>query len=98
MRSNQIRRRVIGHAGVTVNVPMGWDARVLYLDSKGDRFVVQLANFNLAQQHAMGPPPDLSGNQADPIVAMRGGDTLDLGHLARHGRIALRDASSDLRR
>lgn len=65
---------VLAHNGVTLNVPDGWSGRVLFLDPEGQRFLFQVANFQLPEQQGISPPIELPPGEEDPIVTMSGQD------------------------
>jgi hypothetical protein len=67
---------ILTQGGVSLQVPEGWDGRVLFLDPAGDRALLQVANFELPEQHGFAPPPDLPNGAEDPIKAMTGDDVL----------------------
>ena len=64
------------HAGTSIEVPAGWDGRLLFLEPDGASALLQVANFELGEQDGFGPPPELPPGEEDPIKAMSGADVL----------------------
>jgi hypothetical protein len=63
--------------GVSLDVPPGWDGRVLFLDPSGAfGAIFQLANFELPANDGFSAPTALPPGEEDPIKAMRAGDVL----------------------
>jgi hypothetical protein len=57
--------------GVTIEVPAGWDGRVLYRDATGLwGAIFQVANFTLPGNEGLDPPKELPPGKEDPIKAM----------------------------
>jgi hypothetical protein len=64
------------HDGVAIEVPAGWDGRVMFLNPSGSSAILQVANFELPEHPGFNPPPELPPGEEDPIKAMSGGDVL----------------------
>jgi hypothetical protein len=72
-----LRYETIVGAAVSMDVPPGWDGRVLYLDATGEYGAVfQVANFELPANDGFEPPAELPPGEEDPIKAMGAGDVL----------------------
>jgi hypothetical protein len=67
--------RPLTHNGVSIDVPSGWDGRILFLDAKGSEAIFQVANFELPPNDGFEPPRPVAGQQ-DSIKSMAGEDTL----------------------
>ena len=72
----QTRGRRVEHGGVSLEVPEGWDGRVLFLDPQGASGLLQVANFELPPNEGFDPPQELPPGEVDPIKAMTGEDVL----------------------
>lgn len=73
-RPTQGRR--LEHGGVSLEIPTGWDGRVLFLDPQGASGLLQAANFELPPNEGFDPPQELPPGEIDPIKAMTGEDAL----------------------
>jgi hypothetical protein len=63
--------------GVSINVPAGWDGRMLFRDAAGSWGVLfQVGNFELPPNEGFEPPRALPPGEEDPIKAMETGDVL----------------------
>jgi len=74
-RSPTASRR-LEHGGVSLELPAGWDGRVLFLDPQGTSGLLQAANFELPPNDGFAPPQELPPGEVDPIKAMTGEDVL----------------------
>jgi hypothetical protein len=63
------------HNGISIEVPPGWEGRILFLDAKGSEAIFQVANFALPTNKDFEPPRPVIG-QEDPIKRMAGPDML----------------------
>jgi hypothetical protein len=68
--------RRIEHRGVSLELPAGWDGRVLFLDPQGASGLLQAANFELPPNEGFAPPKELPPGEVDPIKAMTADDVL----------------------
>lgn len=68
--------RRLEHGGVSLEIPKGWDGRVLFLDPQGVSGLLQVANFELPPNEGFAPPQELPPGEVDPIKAMAGDDVL----------------------
>jgi hypothetical protein len=66
--------RRLEHGGVSVDVPVSWDGRVLFLDPQGASALLQVANFELPPNDGFAPPQQLPPGEVDPIKAMTAED------------------------
>jgi len=63
--------------GISIDVPNGWDARLLFREPQGrDGVIFQVANFTLPVNTGFAPPRELPPGQEDPIKAMDANDAL----------------------
>jgi hypothetical protein len=72
----QTQGRRIEHDGVSLEMPTGWDGRVLFLDPQGASGLLQAANFELPPNEGFAPPQELPPGEVDPIKAMTAEDVL----------------------
>jgi hypothetical protein len=69
--------RLLTRNGISIAVPTGWDARMLFRDPAGAQGVIyQVANFRLPPNEGFQPPHELPPGQQDPIKAMGPGDVI----------------------
>lgn len=68
--------RRLEHSGVSLEIPDGWDGRVLFLDPQGASGLLQVANFELPPNEGFAPPQELPPGEVDPIKAMAAEDVL----------------------
>lgn len=72
----RVQARGLEHGGVSLEIPKGWDGRVLFLDPQGTNGLLQVANFELPPDEGFDPPQDLPPGEVDPIKAMTADDVL----------------------
>lgn len=69
--------RRLTRSGISIDVPAGWDGRILFRDAAGSSGVIfQVANFELPPNSGFEPPQELEPGQEDPIKAMDTNDVL----------------------
>ena len=67
----------LSHHGISIDVPVDWDGRVLFTDAAGEGTVIfQVANFTLPSNQRFEPPTILPSGEEDAIKAMAGDDLL----------------------
>jgi hypothetical protein len=67
----------LARSGVSIDVPDGWDGRILFTDAAGaGRLLLQVANFELPANEGFEPPQELPPGEKDPIKGMGAGDVL----------------------
>jgi len=72
----QTRGRRLEHGGASLEIPAGWDGRVLVLDPQGASGLLQVASFELPPNEGFAPPQELPPGAVDPIKAMTAEDVL----------------------
>jgi hypothetical protein len=96
---DEVGAAALSHGGIAIDVPDGWDGRVLFLDPQGTRGLLQVANFELPPNEGFESSVELPEGERDSIKAMTNGDVLiavmEAGRGAAPGSLPVSIRASD---